>query len=163
MKAIRQALNRRTFFRIAAAAPFAAQQAAAQAGEVAATLGKLGLHGGVRDLGASGAGSGRYYGLNLLADKKLHLAHKAGLLPDWAREEIEDHIRSTGHVYNMHPDVHALKSISLSAQWRINHDRQMRKGWTSLEQGLVNKAARDMFYGADSDMPGACPPKPARY
>ena len=134
-------LSRRNFLRAAAAAPIAIK-----AGGAKAVIAKLAESDVLQKTGvliapdvpvASGIGM-------IVRNKTLFAMWKAGILPQWARDDVEHEI-SYFEGSRLSPDVAALRSVSTSAKFRIHSDRVRKRTWGQLDRQHLNAIARDVF------------------
>ncbi len=133
-------LNRRGFLRALAAAPVAAQTGGLDKAVAAAESAGVAIMGGLATPQSVG-------GIWLLRNPAMRAAWKAGLLPEWAKREIEGHAYYPGHT-PMHSDVAALRSVSLSAKLSITRQRAVEAIWKCAESELSLMDARDLFYNS---------------
>ncbi|MDP4593127.1 MAG: hypothetical protein NWT00_01000 [Beijerinckiaceae bacterium] len=117
-------LNRRSFFGVAVASPFAAKEAAARVIEQAAQMeaGGIGLY-----------SDSLYTGIAATGDdgpmRSIWDAIKDIGIPEWKREDLRDDARRSR---TLDPDIASMKSFSLNAK--------MRMQWERNYQTLVDKA-----------------------
>lgn len=117
-------LNRRSFFGVAVASPFAAKEAAQKVIEQAAQM----------DAGGIGLYSDSLYtGIATSGDdgpmRSLWDAIKDIGMPDWKKDDLREDSRRSR---TLDPDIAAMKSFSLQAK--------MRMQWERNYQTLVNRA-----------------------
>lgn len=140
-------LGRRAFLKAAAAAPIAAksatQQLAAKVGalETAAALQATGLSMGM----AAPAGHGVY---QLIHDDRLWALHQVGLLPDWAREDVESETRREAR-WHIEPSLWSLKSVSPAAKAAIQSQRSVDKTWKEAAAMRARNVARRAFFDSN--------------
>lgn len=140
-----QRLTRRGFIAAAAAAPVAlkagaTQTLAAQVEQaVTAGLAQAGI-------GVAKAAPHGWALHSLVSNPTLMGLYKAGLLPDWLSEEIE---RSAIHeaAGRMDPSVACLRSVSLTAKFRMQNEYAVRRMWSMVDSVYARQLARAQFYG----------------
>lgn len=139
-------LSRRGFLRAAAVAPVAAKSGALQAltAEIKGglALAQAGL--------AVGADMPVEWGLGLFTRPKIYTAWKLGMLPEWVRAQVEEQITSNSG-NRLSPDVASLRSVSLSAKFRINKDRTLARMWEQVDDFHTRSVAARAFW--DSEAP----------
>ena len=125
-------LNRRSFFGVAVASPFAAKEAALKAIETASTM---------QSSGISYHNDSLYTGISTSSVngpmRSLWDAIRDMGVPDWKREDLREDSRRSR---TLDPDLAAMKSFSLSTkmrmQWQRNYglliDRALRQ--TQMER-----------------------------
>ncbi|MCC2097971.1 MAG: hypothetical protein KDJ29_13825 [Hyphomicrobiales bacterium] len=137
-------LNRRSFFGVAVASPFAAKEAASKVIEQAAQMeaGGIGLYSDSLYTGI--AASGDEGPMRSIWD-----AIKDIGIPDWKREDLRDDARRSR---TLDPDIAAMKSFSLSAkmrmQWERNYQTLVER---ALEQTKMERVKR-AFFDANPDI-----------
>lgn len=132
-------LNRRGFLRALPAAPIAAKAAAVEATKDAVVLQQLAQAG----MGVA-PGMAMPWGVRSLIDPKMYALHKAGLLPEWTKNEVQQSVKDQARM--LAPDVVALKSVSLSAKYRINVERMERSVWSGVDEWYLMEHARQQFW-----------------
>jgi hypothetical protein len=141
-------MPRRAFLKAMAVAPVAAQSGAVKAliakVEAATAMTAAGVQVGMPAMGG--------YGAHLLGNKGLYAAFKMGLLPGWARSEIEQHVRDQ-HSRQLSPDLAALRSVSLAAKCRMQTDRAINLFWKQADDFHVHSVARDAFWAQPENRP----------
>lgn len=143
-----KAMPRRAFLKALGLAPVAVKS-----GAVKALIAKVEAATAMTAAGMSvGLPMGQSYGVHLLGNKGLYAAHKMGLLPDWAKTEIEAHLRmdSSGR---LHPDIAVLRSVSLAAKFQIQIARQRRALWASIDEVHLHTVAREAFWNSPENRP----------
>lgn len=118
-------LNRRSFFGVAVASPFAAKEAASKVIEQAASMEASGI---------SMYSDSLYTGISVSGDedgpmRSIWDAIKDIGIPDWKREDLRDDAQRSRTI---DPDIMAMKSFSNAAKLRMQWDRNY--------QTLVDKA-----------------------
>lgn len=133
-------LSRRLFMRTAAVAPVMAREAAtaALAQQEATAIAATGLS-------QAFAQSPMPFGMHIMANPKLLALWKAGLLPDWARQDLDYGIGERARYLDT--DVQALRSVSLSAKKAINHRRIEQRAYAEMERSALIDMARRAFWG----------------
>lgn len=137
-------LSRRLFIRSAAAAPVMAREvaSAALASQEAAAVAATGLS-------QAFAQSPMPFGMHIMATPKLLALWKAGLLPDWARQDLVHGIAERARYLDT--DVQALRSVSLSAKKVINHRRVEQRAYAEMERSAFIDMARRAFWSDPSN------------
>lgn len=141
-------MPRRAFLKALGLAPVAAK-----AGAVKALIAKVEAATAMTAAGVSvGLPMGQGFGIHLLGNKGLYAAHKMGLLPEWAKTEIEAHVRMDSSA-RLHPDIAALRSVSLAAKYQIQIERQRRALWASVDDVHLHTVAREAFWNRPENRP----------
>ena len=139
------AVSRRMFLKAMPAAPAALQSAAADVVQAQAAQGAMAL------AGMAPSAPAPYWGLGyLLENPSIWALHKAGMLPDWVRREVEFEI--SDRALRLSPDVVALRSVSLGAKYEIQRRRMERAMWSDLDARQASAMARRAFF--DNQHPG---------
>lgn len=137
-------LNRRSFFGVAVASPFAAKEAAQKVIEQAAQM----------DAGGIGLYSDSLYtGIATSVDdgpmRSLWDAIKDIGMPDWKKDDLREDARRSR---TLDPDIAAMKSFSLSAkmrmQWERNYNTLVDR---AMEQTRMERVKR-AFFDANPDI-----------
>ena len=131
-------VNRRSFFGVAVASPFAAKEAAKKAIEQAATL---------QSSGVSYYNDSIYTGISTSSVngpmRSLWEAIRDMGVPDWKREDLREDSRRSR---TLDPDLAAMKSFSLSAkmrmQWQRNYNLLIER---ALRQTQMERVKRTFF------------------
>ena len=126
-------LTRRMFAKIAAAAPVAASTVAPSRAAQMAMAGA--------NINATPAPPFAY---SPLANVKLMGLWKAGLAPEWLKDDLRSQAREA-HRY-VHPDLVSMRSISLTSMMRINRERAERKFFDEAESNMMLNIARQTFW-----------------
>ena len=137
-------LNRRSFFGVAVAWPFAAKEAASKVIEQAAQMeaGGIGLY-----------SDSLYTGIAATGDdgpmRSIWDAIKDIGIPEWKREDLRDDARRSR---TLDPDIASMKSFSLSAkmrmQWERNYQTLVDR---AVEQTKMERVKR-AFFDANPDI-----------
>lgn len=130
-------LARRAFMKLAAAAPAAFQAGVANQEKALADVGAY--------IGPSVPGTGSGWGYGLLTDKKIFALYQAGLLPEWARKEIEADARER-HGARISPNVAALRSVSVAGKFAIQQQRTLDLLWNGAGDFHARQLARRAFF-----------------
>jgi hypothetical protein len=137
-------LNRRSFFGVAVASPFAAKEAASKVIEQAAQMeaGGIGLY-----------SDSLYTGIAATGDdgpmRSIWDAIKDIGIPDWKREDLRDDARRSR---TLDPDIAAMKSFSLSAKMRLQWERNYQTLVDrAVEQTKMERVKR-AFFDANPDI-----------
>lgn len=131
-------LNRRSFFGVAVASPFAAKEAAQKVIEQAAMMdaGGIGLYSNSLYTGIATSDDGGPM-------RSLWDAVKEIGIPDWKREDLRDDARRSR---TLDPDIAAMKSFSLAAKMRMQWDRNYQTLVDrALEQTKLERVKRAFF------------------
>ncbi|MGE3247553.1 MAG: hypothetical protein AB7F96_22590 [Beijerinckiaceae bacterium] len=131
-------LNRRSFFGVAVASPFAAKEAAQKVIEQAAQMDAGGI---------SYYSDSLYTGISASSDegpmRSLWDAIKDIGMPDWKRDDLREDARRSR---TLDPDIAAMKSFSLSAKMRMQWDRNYRTLVDrAMEQTRMERIKRSFF------------------
>lgn len=137
-------LNRRSFFGVAVASPFAAKEAASKVIEQAAQMeaGGIGLY-----------SDSLYTGIAATGDdspmRSIWDAIKDVGIPEWKREDLRDDARRSR---TLDPDIAVMKSFSLSAkmrmQWERNYQTLVDRAIAQTKMERVKRA----FFDANPDI-----------
>lgn len=137
-------LNRRSFFGVAVASPFAAKEAASKVIEQAAQMeaGGIGLY-----------SDSLYTGIAATGDdgpmRSIWDAIKDIGIPEWKREDLRDDARRSR---TLDPDIASMKSFSLSAkmrmQWERNYQTLVDRAVAQTKMERVKRA----FFDANPDI-----------
>ena len=137
-------LNRRSFFGVAVASPFAAKEAASKVIEQAAQMeaGGIGLY-----------TDSLYTGIAATGDdspmRSIWDAIKDVGIPEWKREDLRDDARRSR---TLDPDIAVMKSFSLSAkmrmQWERNYQTLVDRAIAQTKMERVKRA----FFDANPDI-----------
>jgi hypothetical protein len=137
-------LNRRSFFGVAVASPFAAKEAASKVIEQTAQMeaGGIGLY-----------SDSLYTGIAATGDdgpmRSIWDAIKDIGIPEWKREDLRDDARRSR---TLDPDIAAMKSFSLSAkmrmQWERNYQTLIARAIAQTKMERVKRA----FFDANPDI-----------
>ncbi len=137
-------VNRRSFFGVAVASPFAAKEAAKKVIEQAATM---------QSSGVSYYSDSIYTGISTSSVngpmRSLWEAIRDMGVPDWKREDLREDSRRSR---TLDPDLAAMKSFSLSAkmrmQWQRNYIHLVERALRQTQMERVKRA----FFEANPDI-----------
>ncbi len=137
-------LNRRSFFGVAVASPFAAKEVAKQAIEQASAM---------QASGVSYYSDSLYTGISTSSVggpmRSLWEAVRDMGVPDWKREDLREDARRSR---TLDPDIAAMKSFSLSAkmrmQWQRNYELLVDRALRQTQMERVKRA----FFEANPDI-----------
>jgi hypothetical protein len=137
-------VNRRSFFGVAVASPFAAKEAAKKVIEQAATM---------QSSGVSYYSDSVYTGISTSSVngpmRSLWEAIRDMGVPDWKREDLREDSRRSR---TLDPDLAAMKSFSLSSkmrmQWQRNYNHLVERALRQTQMERVKRA----FFEANPDI-----------
>jgi hypothetical protein len=140
-------VNRRSFFGVAVASPFAAKEAAKKAIEHAGQLAQM------QSSGISYHSDSLYTGISTSSVngpmRSLWDAIRDMGVPDWKREDIREDSRRSR---TLDPDLAAMRSFSLSAklrmQWQRNYNHLIDRALRQTQMERVKRA----FFEANPDV-----------
>jgi len=131
---VNKPLARRAFLKAMAAAPLAADEAAASDAFklTGANIGPMPAFG----IGGPDASL-----------TKLLALYKTGMLPDWFVRRQRQEGQWNGRI---EPDVACLRSVALSAKFRIQEDRSFQRRMANFERETLDALACQTFWGPPS-------------
>lgn len=137
-------VNRRSFFGVAVASPFAAKEAAKKVIEQAATM---------QSSGVSYYSDSLYTGISTSSVngpmRSLWDAIRDMGVPEWKREDLREDARRSR---TLDPDLAAMKSFALSAkmrmQWQRNYNHLIERALRQTQMERVKRA----FFEANPDV-----------
>ena len=140
-------VNRRSFFGVAVASPFAAKEAAKKVIEQAANLQTM------QSSGVSYYSDSIYTGISTSSVngpmRSLWEAIRDMGVPDWKREDLREDSRRSR---TLDPDLAAMRSFSLSAkmrmQWQRNYNHLIDRALRQTQMERVKRA----FFEANPDI-----------
>ena len=94
----------------------------------------------------------------LIHSDSLMALHKAGLLPAWARDDVERYVDQESR-WQVTPNIHALRSVSLAAKHIMARAHGRQRAWGQLDQLYAHTLARRAFYeNGGGGVSGGMPP-----
>lgn len=141
-------MNRRRFLGSLLAAPVAAKVGVLQELAEATSTASAQAAVGATEL-TIGANT---FGYELLKNPVMRGLYAAGLLPEWAKQEILQEAR--GRRYQMDPNIYGLRSVSTTMKHHIARRRAEEVALTEAGESMVAAVAREAFIKANGSLGG---------